>query len=335
MEDIGSEYYSNGWEFALAYDWLFDHPSITPEKRAKIEGYLVANAKRALELLNDDGWELSPSMWHGRTKIANLAMIVALSLETAPEAEELRAGRSCRFFGDGCRALRLSEGWPEGYAYWLGNRSFPFALAVDCWRTATGEPGVAGIDLAEMIRRTDLWHVYGQGPDDRFLIYGDVFQGVRMDYFWRAQTMDYYARITGDPHLQAFAVNGHLKSPRPYYDQWRWAAALAFDPEGKMPKASTHTGRAGGAEGSAAVGPVRGRGVQPGDLPHGLEARRHAGVVQGGRRAGAPRALRRGHVHDLQGGAAGGAVGHVRRVRQRAPADVLRPVAWRRTARWC
>jgi hypothetical protein len=238
MEDIGAEYYSNGWEYALAYDWLFDHPSITPEKRAKIEGYLVANAKRALELLNDDGWELSPSMWHGRTKIANLAMIVALSLETAPEAEELRAQIS-RFFGDGCRALRLSEGWPEGYAYWLGNRSFPFALAVDCWRTATGEPSVAGIDLAEMIRRTDLWHVYGQGPDDRFLIYGDVFQGVRMDYFWRAQTMDYYARITGDPYLQAFAVYGHLKSPRPYYDSYRWAAALAFDPEGKMPKGST------------------------------------------------------------------------------------------------
>ena len=238
MEEIGSEYYSNGWEYALAYDWLFDHPSITPEKRAKIEGYLVANATRALELLNDDGWELSPSMWHGRTKIANLAMVVALSLETAPEAEELRQA-ICRFFGDAARALRLSEGWPEGYAYWLGNRSFPFALAVDCWRTATGEPGVAGVDLAEMIRRTDLWHVYGQGPDDRFLIYGDVFQGVRMDYFWRAQTMDYYARITGDPHLQAFAVYGHLKSPRPYYDQWRWVGALAFDPERKMPKEST------------------------------------------------------------------------------------------------
>ncbi len=60
MEQIGSEYYSNGWEFALAYDWLYDHPSITPEKRGKIEGYLVANAKRALELLNDEGWEAVP-----------------------------------------------------------------------------------------------------------------------------------------------------------------------------------------------------------------------------------------------------------------------------------
>ena len=238
MEKIGSEYYSNGWEYALAYDWLYDHPSMTSQKRAKIEGYLVANAKRALELLNDDGWELSPSMWHGRTKIANLAMIVALSLETAPEADELRQG-IVRFFGDGCRALRISEGWPEGYAYWLGNRSFPFALAVDCWRTATNQGDVAGINLAEMISRTDMWHVYGQGPDDRFLVYGDVFQGVRMDYFWRAQTMDYYARITGDPHLQAFAVYGHLKAPNPYYNEYRWVAALAYDPTMQMPKAST------------------------------------------------------------------------------------------------
>jgi hypothetical protein len=240
MEKIGAEYYSNGWEYALAYDWLFDHPSITPEKRARIESFLVANAKRALELLNDDGWELSPSMWHGRTKIANLAMIVALSLDTAPQADELRQ-KIARFFGDGCRALRLSEGWPEGYAYWLGNRSFPFALAVDCWRTATGQDEAAGINLAEMIRRTDLWHVYGQGPDNRFLLYGDVFQGVRMDYFWRAQTMDYYARITGDPHLHAFAIYGHLTAPTPYYNDYRWVAALAFDPTITVPGTATHT----------------------------------------------------------------------------------------------
>ena len=238
MEDIGSEYYSNGWEYALAYDWLYDHPSITPQKRQEIEKHLVANAKRAIELLNDDGWELCPSLWHGRTKITNLGLIVCLGLDTAPETAELRS-QIVRFFGDACRALRLSEGWPEGYAYWLGNRSFPFALAVDCWQTATGTTQVAGINLAEMIRRTDLWHVYGQGPDDRFLLYGDVFQGVRIDYSWRAQTMDYYARITGDPYLQAFAVNAHLKTKNPYSGQYRWVAALAFDPTLKLPTSST------------------------------------------------------------------------------------------------
>ncbi len=237
MENIGSEYYSNGWEYALAYDWLYDHPSITPQKRQVIEKYLVANAKRAIELLNDDGWELCPSLWHGRTKITNLGLIVCLALDTAPEAAELRS-QIARFFGDACRALRLSEGWPEGYAYWLGNRSFPFALAVDCWLTATGTTQVTGINLAEMLRRTDLWHVYGQGPDDRLLLYGDVFQGVRIDYSWRAQTMDYYARITGDPYLQAFALNGHLKTKNPYSGQYRWIAALAFDPTLKSPATS-------------------------------------------------------------------------------------------------
>lgn len=238
MEKIGAEYYSDGWEYALAYDWLYDHPAITPQKRKVIEGLLVANAKRALELLNDDGWELSPSMWHGRTKITNLALVVCLSLDTAPEAPQLQA-QIAGFFGDTCRALRLSEGWPEGYAYWLGNRSFPFAVGVDCWRTATGKTEVAGIDLIEMIRRTDLWHVYGQRPDSRLLLYGDVFQGVRMNYPLRAQTMDYYARITADPHLQAFAINGHLQSPEPYYNAYRWMAAMAFDPSISMPKNST------------------------------------------------------------------------------------------------
>lgn len=244
MEKIGSEYYSNGWEYALAYDWLYDHPSITPQKRKIIEGYLTANAQRAIQLLNDDSWELCPSMWHGRTKITNLGLVVCLALDTSPQANNLRS-QIVRFFGDSCRALRLSEGWPEGYAYWLGNRSFPFALAVDCWRTATGTGQVAGIDLAQMIRRTDLWHVYGQRPDNKLLLYGDVFQGVLMNYFWRAQTMDYYARITGDPHLQAFANYGHLKSRKAYYsdsrEDYRWVAALAYDPTLKMPAGSTPT----------------------------------------------------------------------------------------------
>jgi len=246
-EKIGSEYYSNGWEYALAYDWLYDHPSITDQKRRKIEAYLVGNAKRALALLNDESWQLEPSLWHGRTKITNLALVVALSLEVAPEAEQLRR-QIARFFGDACRALRLSEGWPEGYAYWLGNRSLPFALAVDCWRTATGRTSVAGIDLIEMIRRTDYWHVYGMRPDNKFLLYGDVFQGVLINYGYRAQTMDYYARLTGDPILQAFALHGHRnafvgrgkkKILRPYYDRMRWLAALAFDPTLPLPEGST------------------------------------------------------------------------------------------------
>ncbi len=228
MEEISFEYYSDGWEFALAYDWLYDHPSITRQRRAKIEGYLVANARRALELLQDESWDLCPSLWHGRTKIANLAMVVALSLETAPQADELRQA-IVPFFADGCRALRISEGWPEGYAYWLGNRSFPFALAVDCWRTATGRTEIAGIDLIEMIRRTDLWHVYGLRPDDRLLLYGDVFHGVQLDYGLRAQTMDYYARITRDPRLQAYALYAHEKLDDPY--SWNnWTQVLAFDP---------------------------------------------------------------------------------------------------------
>jgi len=237
-EKIGSEYYSNGWEYALAYDWLYDHPSITPDKRRVIEVYLVGNARRALELLRDESWDLKPSLWHGRTKIANLAMVVALTLQTAPEAAELQR-ELARFFADACRALRLSEGWPEGYAYWLGNRSFPFALAVDCWRTATGKDRIAGIDLIEMIRRTGYWHLYGMRPDNRFLLYGDVFQGVRIDYLLRAQTMDYYARITRDPYLQAFALHGHRNTKRPYYRGNAWVAAIAFDPTVPLPAGST------------------------------------------------------------------------------------------------
>jgi len=250
MDKIGHEYYSDGWEYALAYDWLYDHPDITDEKRRTIEGFLVANARRALDLLNDESWDLEPSLWHGRTKIANLAMVVALTLETAPEAEALRA-QLARFFGDACRALRISEGWPEGYAYWLGNRSFPFALAVDCWRTATGTSAVAGIDLVDMLRRTGMWHVYGMRPDNKFLLYADVFQGVLIDYGYRAQTMDYYARITRDPYLQAFALHGHANSDTPYFRRTRWVAALAFDPDVPLP------------EGSSSADPLAGMGALP------------------------------------------------------------------------
>ena len=238
LTKIAKEYYSDGWEHALAYDWLYDHPSITRQKRRIIEGYLVANVRRALELLNDESWNLEPSLWHGRTKIANHALVIVLSLETAPQTSQLR-GQIVRFFGDACRALQISEGWPEGYAYWLGNRAFPFALAVDCWGSATGKQSVAGIDLIELIRRTGFWHIYGLRPDNKFLLYGDIFQGVLINYSFRAQAMDYYARITGDPHLQAFALHGHKNASRPYRNRYRWVAALALAPTLPLPPGST------------------------------------------------------------------------------------------------
>jgi hypothetical protein len=121
----------------------------------------------------------------------------------------------------------------------LGNRAFPFALAIDCYRTATGKRAIAGIDLVELIRRTGYWHVYGMRPDNKFLLYGDIYQGVLIDYFFRAQAMDYYARITGDPYLQAFALHGHKNASRPYHNRYRWVAALAFDPRQPLPAGST------------------------------------------------------------------------------------------------
>ena len=225
-------YYSTVWAYALAYDWLYNHPMMTPQRRAAIE-------ERIGSILHDELLELDssyPAMWHGRNQLGNNTLVAALSLSVHPDREELQQ-RAMVHFAEGIRALAMTQGWPEGPSYWMNNRHFPYALAADCFMTATGETSIAGIDLRETIRQTAYWHLYAMKPDGTMDRFGDAYsQGPANTPVWQA-VQDYYARITRDPGVVASADYFRGLNENPYH-RWRyaWSAVLTYDPGIPMPE---------------------------------------------------------------------------------------------------
>ena len=227
-----SSYYSNVWDFALAYDWLYHHPLMTDEVRRAVEDRIAATV--AEELVELDG--SYPAVWHGRNQLANNTLVAALSLSLHPRAEELQR-RAMVHYADAVRALAMTEGWPEGPSYWMYNRHFPYALAADCFMTSTGEHSIGGIDIRETIRKVAYWHLYAMRPDGTLARFGDSYtQGPANTPLWQP-VQDYYARITGDPGVVASADYFRLFNENPYHrGRYAWSTVLTYDPHLPMPE---------------------------------------------------------------------------------------------------
>lgn len=227
-----SDYYSPVWEFALAYDWLFNHPDLTEARKRAIEKRLADVLESELNDC-DGGYSV---VWHGRTQLANNAFVATLALTLDPRAEEFQR-RAYPHFVEAVRALSLSEGWPEGTGYWIHNRALPFGLAADCFITATGKTSVEGMDLREMLRRTALWQLYSLQPDFRFVRYGDTWEDglISGPGLWQP-IADYYARLSGAPEAVAAADYFRLHSKHLYHaGRYGWSAVLTYDPSAPMP----------------------------------------------------------------------------------------------------
>ena len=227
-----SDYYSPMWEFALAYDWLFNRPDMTEARKRRIE-------KRIADVLEselndcDGGYSV---VWHGRTQLANNAFVAAFALSLDPRAEAFQR-RAFPHFADAVRALSLSEGWPEGTGYWIHNRALPFGLAADCYMTATGRTRVDGLDVREVLRKTALWQLYSLQPDFSFVRYGDCWEdGLAVGPGLWQPIADYYARLSGDQAAVAAADYFRLHSKHLYHaGRYGWSAVLTYDPDVPMP----------------------------------------------------------------------------------------------------
>lgn len=226
-----SSYYSNVWQYALAYDWLFNHPWMTEGKQAKIEERIAAAVVE--ELIELDG--SYSAMWHGRNQLGNNTLVAALSLSQHPRARELQE-RAMAHFAESARALALTQGWPEGPTYWMHNRHFPYALATDCFITATGQDHIEGVDLREMVRQTALWQLYAMRPDGVLMRFGDAYgQGPATDSQWQ-HVQDYFARICRDPAVIASADYLRPLRSQPYHPAFAWTAVLSYAPDLPMPE---------------------------------------------------------------------------------------------------
>lgn len=225
ITESGSGSYSNVWSFALAYDWLYDHPAVTAELRARVAKRIAERLHTELAQLDDTGMAL----WHGRNQAANGAMIAALALAGLPGQDaELR--RATGHYAGALRALDFSEGWPEGPSYWIYNRALPYAMAADCFLTATGQEKLAGIAVRDVMRKIGLWTVYSYAPNGVFEPYGDSVGSLRLGDtgMWEA-SVDYFARLSRDPGVAAGADFMRLRSPAPYGKRpIHWYAALAY-----------------------------------------------------------------------------------------------------------
>jgi hypothetical protein len=223
----GSGSYSDVWAFALAWDWLYHHPALAGPLRQRVAARISARLQTELDQLDDTGMAL----WHGRNQAANGAMIAALALAGEP-GQESSLPRANGHYIEALRALDYSEGWPEGPSYWIYNRALPYALAADCYLTATGSETAGPVAVREAMRKIGLWTIYQYGPNGVFEPYGDSAGSLRLGEtgLWEA-SVDYFARLSRDPGVGAGAAFFRLRSPAPYGKRPNyWYSVLAYDP---------------------------------------------------------------------------------------------------------
>jgi hypothetical protein len=226
----GEPYYSKLWSYALAYDWLYDHPALTAEKKKAVIDRVVERLGTELDGLDDQGM----AVWHGRNQAANGVMIAALGMAEHIDKKTLR--RATAHYIDALRALQYSEAWPEGASYWIYNRAGPYPMAADCVITATGLDTLDGIPIREVMRKIGLWEVYQYTPYKFFEPHGDSSGSLRLGKTgWWELSCDHYAKLSRDPVLMAGADYLRNSSPipyggpgkqRPYY----WHVAFTYDP---------------------------------------------------------------------------------------------------------
>lgn len=217
--------YGNAWQLAMAYDFLNLYPEMSENDRSIIERRIVDGLERTLLLLDSP----DPSLWHGRATLAAMAWLSAVVLD--PSTPELRnlINRSQGHFLDVIEALALTEGWPEGYNYWIQNRAFLVMLAGSAY--LNGLVNARHRDRVESILlRTGLWHLYATRPDGKIEGFGD--EGSRVDLKDETRrVIDLIAQATRSRVMATFSrylYEQHDASS--YFRGYRWGFRLFNDP---------------------------------------------------------------------------------------------------------
>ncbi len=218
--------YGNGWEMAFAYDLIANYSGLTQDDRALIEAKIEQALQDYLRVLDDP----SPSLWHGRTSLASMAWLTAVTLNANHSQHRHKLiSRAQGHFLDVIRALELTEGWPEGYNYWIQSRGLVFSLAASAY--------VNGLENAQhknrilkLLKRVGLWHIYATRPDNRIENLGD--EGSRVDLKDETRrVIDVIAQITREPVFASYSQYlEQLHGAESYYRDYRWGFRLFNDP---------------------------------------------------------------------------------------------------------
>lgn len=215
---------SNAWLVAFAYDQLKAYAAQQQFDLSPIKQKLSDALAQCLTVLDGS----SASLWHGRFSIGAQAFIIAMSIDEG----ELPDGLSRRAFEHFLRsveALSVTEGWPEGYNYWIQNRGLPFFLAVSGYLRSFSQPDLQSL-LLNLSKRVGLWHIYMTRPDDRIAPNGD--EGSRTDLKEESKkVIDLIAKITKSPEIATYAdYLQRLHNQSAYYASYYWMIPFFYDP---------------------------------------------------------------------------------------------------------
>ncbi len=222
------------WEAALAYDLIRRYSRLTIDDQQRIENRLENVLRNILDQLDDE----SPSLWHGRSTLAADAWLCAIVLDPSDVAREHLIARAQGHFLETIRALELTEGWPEGYNYWINSRAFLIALAGSAYLNGLEQSHQAD-RVRQVLRRAGYWMFYATRPDHRIEGLGD--EGPRVDLKDESRrVIDLIAQATRDPVLAAYSDDlAQWHGMESYYRDYRWGFRLFNDP-GLAPASETH-----------------------------------------------------------------------------------------------
>ncbi|MBK1724854.1 hypothetical protein [Thiocystis violacea] len=232
--------YGNGWELAWAYDWLALHPDLPETTRRRVQTQLTALLPSYLEQLDGRG----PSLWHGRATLAATAWLIAVALDAESPEQETLIRRAQVHFREAMAALRLSEGWPEGYNYWINSRAFLLTLAASAYLNGF-EDTQAAPEMRQALERVGLWTLYMTRPDGRVELTGD--EGPRVDLKDETRrVIDLIVQLTRSRVLSSYSRWLEARhGAESYYRGYRWGFQLFNDPT-VLPLASVTSGTLNG-----------------------------------------------------------------------------------------
>ncbi len=232
------DYAERGLQWALAYDWIYNAwegttpPPGLAAKLADIESKILGWTRGALADLETDG----PSLWHGRAAVGAAAWVAALSLPAGNSSHDKLRTQAWKHWQQTLKATHVTGGWDEGPTYWLNNRAILLPLGWESYTTAVASaPALAVPDPLGDLRALGLWQVYTERGDGSFNRYGDVSSAVRISNGTPGRSLDYYARITDDPAMAAFAQHARDYRYPLYYSAYNWMAPVGYDPTQPKP----------------------------------------------------------------------------------------------------
>ncbi len=217
--------YGNSWMLAFAYDFLRLYADLPAADRVQLEVRIESALQETLRVLD----ESSASLWHGRSSLAAIAWLNAVVLDPGDSTERQQLiARAQGHFLETIKALALTEGWPEGYNYWIQERAFLIALAGSAYLNGLQDSRQADL-VRKALRRVGYWTIYATRPDQRIEGLGD--EGSRVDLKDETRrVIDLIAQATRDPVLAGYSLYlERLHGRESYYREYRWGFNLFND----------------------------------------------------------------------------------------------------------